>query len=299
MKTLLELKLRFNRFIFPFLLAPILIGVVGPTSGWSQEQEETLDPAVKERLADIRIELQNLDFKLQILRWELVQSENEIDEQFFNSDTVLGRLDEIEAEIRENLNKIELIEYKINNEVSRVTIHLQDIEKRVGKIESGEFTIPTNELASVGDNFEIPDSPQEGVLLENIEEEDILFNKGLNLFVENEFEQAIEEFQKLIELYPENELMADAYFYLGEAQTKLEKWKEASEAFLKSFLEDNSGPRAPLTLLRLGQVFVSWERIEEACQMFNAVIERFPNTIEAQNSINYTNRFDCNGSSSN
>ncbi len=291
--------MKFAKFVFPYLLVPIFFWGVGSTSGWSQEQEETLDPVVKERLADIRIELQNLDFKLQVLRWELVQSENQIDEQFFNSDTVLGRLDEIEAEIRENLNKIELIEYKINNEVSRVTIHLQDIEQRVGRIESGEFAIPVNQSSAGLDNFKIPDEPQEGIQLEDIEEEDILFNKGLNLFVENEFEQAIEEFEKLIELYPDNDLMADTYFYLGEAQTKLEKWKEASEAFLKSFLEDNSGPRAPLTLLRLGQVFVSWERIEEACQMFNAVIERFPNTIEAQNSKNYTSRFECNGSSSN
>ncbi|MYJ86494.1 MAG: tetratricopeptide repeat protein [Rhodobacteraceae bacterium] len=118
----------------------------------------------------------------------------------------------------------------------------------------------------------------------------------MNHFVENEFEQAIVEFEKLLDLYPDNDLRADTYFYLGEAQTKLEKWKEASEAFLNSFLEDNSGPRAPLTLLRLGQVFVSWERIEEACQMFNAVVERFPNTIEAQNSKNYISRFECNGS---
>ena len=291
--------MHFTKLLFSCLLVPHLFWAAGYTSAQSQVQEEPLDPAVKERLADIRIELQNLDFKLQILRWELVQSDNQMEEQFFNSDTVLGRLDEIEAEMRENLNKIELVEHKINNDVSRVTIHLQDIEKRVDKIEKGEFAIPVNQVSADLDNFQIPDEPQEGIPLENIEEEDILFNRGLNLFVENEFEQAILEFQKLIELYPDNDLMADTYFYLGEAQTKLENWKEASEAFLKSFLEDNSGPRAPLTLLRLGQVFVSWERIEEACQMFKAVIERFPTTIEAQNSKNYTSRFECNGPSSN
>ncbi len=298
MKRQQEVRLKFQNLKYSILLVPLLTWGVGPTSGWSQT-EEVLDPAVKERLADIRIELQNLDFKLQVLRWELVQSDGEIKEQFFNSETVLGRLDEIEAEIRENLNKIELIEYKINNEVSRVAVSLQDIEKRVGQIESGEFTIPTRQAMTGFENFEIPDQPQEDIRFGDVEEEDVLFNKGLNHFVENEFEQAIIEFQTLIDLYPEHDLMADTYFYLGEAHTKLEKWKEASEAFLKSFLEDNSGPRAPLTLLRLGQVFVSWERIDEACQMFNAVIERFPNTIEAQNAKNYTSRFECDGPSSN
>lgn len=296
MKKRPVVKLNFSNFIKPFLFVPLLFWVVVPISGWSQEQEEILDPIVKERLADIRIELQNLDFKLQVLRWELVQSDNEMQEQFFGSDTLLDRLDEIENEIRENLNKIELIEYKINNEVARVSVSLQEIEKRVEKIASGELTLPINQPSPEVENFEIPEKPQDSAQLEDIEAEDVLFNNGLNHFVENEFEQAIVEFEKLLELYPDNDLKADTYFYLGEAQTKLENWKEASEAFLNSFLEDNSGPRAPLTLLRLGQVFVSWERIEEACQMFNAVVERFPNTIEAQNSKNYISRFECNGS---
>ncbi len=296
MKKRPVVKLNFNNFIKPFLFVPLLFWVVVPISGWSQEQEEILDPVVKERLADIRIELQNLDFKLQVLRWELVQSDNEMQEQFFGSDTLLDRLDEIENEIRENLNKIELIEYKINNEVARVSVSLQEIEKRVEKIASGELALPINQPSPEVENFEIPEKPQDSAQLEDIEAEDVLFNNGLNHFVENEFEQAIVEFEKLLELYPDNDLKADTYFYLGEAQTKLENWKEASEAFLNSFLEDNSGPRAPLTLLRLGQVFVSWERIEEACQMFNAVVERFPNTIEAQNSKNYISRFECNGS---
>jgi len=289
-------KLNFSNLIKPLLLAPLLFWVVGPISVWSQEQEEVLDPVVKERLADIRIELQNLDFKLQVLRWELVQTDNEIKEQFFGSDLLLDRLDEIENEIRENLNKIELIEYKINNEVARVSLNLQEIEKRVEKIAGGEVAFPINQPTPEVENFAIPEKPQDSALLENIEAEDVLFNNGLNHFVENEFAQAIEEFEKLLELYPDNDLRADTYFYLGEAQTKLELWKEASEAFLNSFLEDNSGPRAPLTLMRLGQVFVSWERIEEACQMFSAVVERFPNTIEAQNSKNYIGRFECNGS---
>lgn len=296
MKKRPVVKLNFSNFIKPILFVPLLFWVVVPISGWSQEQEEILDPVVKERLADIRIELQNLDFKLQVLRWELVQSDNEMQEQFFGSDTLLDRLDEIENEIRENLNKIELIEYKINNEVARVSVSLQEIEKRVEKIASGELALPINQPSPEVENFEIPEKPQDSAQLEDIEAEDVLFNNGLNHFVENEFEQAIVEFEKLLELYPDNDLKADTYFYLGEAQTKLENWKEASEAFLNSFLEDNSGPRAPLTLLRLGQVFVSWERIEEACQMFNAVVERFPNTIEAQNSKNYISRFECNGS---
>ncbi|MXZ50810.1 MAG: tetratricopeptide repeat protein [Rhodobacteraceae bacterium] len=296
MKKRPVVKLNFSSFIKPFLFVPLLFWVVVPISVWSQEQEEVLDPVVKERLADIRIELQNLDFKLQVLRWELVQTDNEMEEQFFGSETLLDRLDEIENEIRENLNKIELIEYKINNEVARVSVSLQEIEKRVEKIASGELALPINQPSAEVENFEIPEEPQDGALLENVEAEDVLFNNGLNHFVENEFEQAIVEFEKLLDLYPDNDLRADTYFYLGEAQTKLEKWKEASEAFLNSFLEDNSGPRAPLTLLRLGQVFVSWERIEEACQMFNAVVERFPNTIEAQNSKNYISRFECNGS---
>ena len=296
MKKRPVVKLNFSNFIKPFLFVPLLFWVVVPISGWSQEQEEVLDPVVKERLADIRIELQNLDFKLQVLRWELVQTDNQMEEQFFGYDTLLDRLDEIENEIRENLNKIELIEYKINNEVARVSVSLEEIEKRVEKIASGELTLPIKQPSPELKNFEIPEKPQDSALLEDIEAEDVLFNNGLNHFVENEFEQAIVEFEKLLELYPDNDLRADTYFYLGEAQTKLEKWKEASEAFLKSFLEDNSGPRAPLTLLRLGQVFVSWERIEEACQMFSAVVERFPNTIEAQNSKNYISRFECNGS---
>ena len=296
MKKQPVVKLNFSNFIKPFLFVPLLFWVVVPISGWSQEQEEVLDPVVKERLADIRIELQNLDFKLQVLRWELVQTDNEMEEQFFGSDTLLDRLDEIENEIRENLNKIELIEYKINNEVARVSVSLQEIENRVEKIVSGELALPINQPSPEVENFEIPEKPQDSALLEDIEAEDVLFNNGLNHFVENEFEQAIVEFEKLLELYPDNDLKADTYFYLGEAQTKLENWKEASEAFLNSFLEDNSGPRAPLTLLRLGQVFVSWERIEEACQMFSAVVERFPNTIEAQNSKNYISRFECNGS---
>ncbi len=263
-----------------------------PALSPAQEAEATALGG-KARLADIRIEIQNLDFNLQVLRWELVQSENDrLGDSKPNTGSVLQRIDQIELELRSHLRAISEIERRINQEVAASKVKIEDLRERLRRLETGTSLQSEDALdTTVTDNTEEPEAriPSFGMT-----DEDVLFNQALEHFVTDEFEAANALFAEFIDRYPNSIRIAEVYFYQGEGFAKLGQWQQASKAFLESFLIDNTGPLAPSILYRLGQVLAEWERIDESCQMFQNLIDTFPNSIEAENSLNYLDRLKCN-----
>lgn len=102
-----------------------------------------------------------------------------------------------------------------------------------------------------------------------------LMEKAKASFREQLFEQAAATLSEIIENYPESQHVSEAHFLLAEAQFQSQEYEasvETIEQMVKLF------PESELTgfaLLRLGRVFETQDRLEDAADVYRAVLNNF------------------------
>ncbi|QLF71179.1 tol-pal system protein YbgF [Peteryoungia desertarenae] len=89
------------------------------------------------------------------------------------------------------------------------------------------------------------------------------------------------EFRQFIERFPNSQRVADANFWLGEAQFSQGNFNEAAKTFLNAHQTYGSSPKAPEMLLKLGMSLAALENVETACATMREVTKRYPKASRA------------------
>jgi tol-pal system protein YbgF len=76
--------------------------------------------------------------------------------------------------------------------------------------------------------------------------------------------------------YPNDPLLADSQYWLGESFFQRQQYREAAEAFLGVTTKYDKSAKAPDALLRLGQSLAALKEKEAACAAFGEVIRKYP-----------------------
>src|SRR5262249_38683191 len=75
---------------------------------------------------------------------------------------------------------------------------------------------------------------------------------------------------------PDDRLVGDATYWLGESMFQRQRFRDAAEAFLKVSTKYESSAKAPDALLRLGQSLAALGEKEAACASLGEVLRKFP-----------------------
>lgn len=103
----------------------------------------------------------------------------------------------------------------------------------------------------------------------------VLYSLGIINFELKKYDDAINFLQKLLDLSPGHH---KAMLILGTAYIKLRKFQQAEE-FIKKSVEIN--PKQKLAYLNLGAIYSVLKRFDEGIEMFNKVIETHPKEVRA------------------
>ncbi len=148
--------------------------------------------------------------------------------------------------------------------------------------ESG--TIP-EEAASAAE--EDPSRAQALALLERLqvpedrqETADEQFEAARDLLRDGFLEDAAARFQGFVDAYPDDPRVADAWYWIGEAQLGLNRLQAAAAAHLTVVREYGDSNRAPDSLLRVGMTLARQGNDDEACNAFNLVGTLYPDASE-------------------
>jgi len=76
--------------------------------------------------------------------------------------------------------------------------------------------------------------------------------------------------------YPKEKLVPEAQYWLGESLFQQQKYRDAAEAFLAVSTKYKSTPKAPDSLLRLGQSLAALHKKEAACATLAEVGRKYP-----------------------
>jgi tol-pal system protein YbgF len=87
---------------------------------------------------------------------------------------------------------------------------------------------------------------------------------------------AAQAFHDFVGKYPNERLVPEAQYWLGESLFQQQKYRDAAEAFLAVSTKYKSSPKAADSLLRLGQSLAALHKKEAACATLAEVGRKYP-----------------------
>ncbi len=254
------------------------MAAVVATAGVAQAQDQ-------QTLADIRQELTVLHVEVQRLKREFSTTGSPAPNLSGNS--VLERVDAIEAELQRLTRQTEQLNQRVQNIVTDGTNRIGDMEFRLCELEAGcEISgEPTSTLGgentASGTTVVTPSNPVATEQAELAIGEQADFDAAAQALADGNFQVAADQFAQFDTSYPGSPLASEANLKRGQALEGLGDTREAARAFLASFTGDSEGAVAPEALFELGAALGRLGQTDQACITLSEVGVRFPTSANA------------------
>ena len=228
-------------------------------------------------LADIRHQLFDLYATMEGLRLQLRPSDRVADGDGSDStaEVSVQRIDELEFELRQAIDKIEKLEFRIIRIAEDGSRQIKDLEFLLTELGGGD-------LSSVGEgvplgNGEGTESSEFGAPLG----EQAAFDMAMAAFSAADHAEADKLFAEFTRVHAFSALNIDAHFHRGESLANMGNFAGAAKAYLDSYRLDKEGKTAPRALLGLGRSLSAVGRSAEACRLLQEILVAFPDSAEA------------------
>lgn len=221
------------------VLALVLAGPV-------QAQEMTL--------ADIRGDLAILSQQLETLREEMSATGN-TGLTTRDAASALVRIDELNADLRAALGRVEALEIKVRQVIEDGTRRIGDMEFRLTELEGGDPTLAANTVPLGGTESQS----------ETISQERQAFNAAKKALDEGDGAGASVQLAAFLSNYPDGPLTSEVRYLQGEALAMSGDFQNAARAYLSGFSGAPDSPFAPLSLFGLSVSLFQLGQAEQAC----------------------------------
>jgi tol-pal system protein YbgF len=102
------------------------------------------------------------------------------------------------------------------------------------------------------------------------------YDLAYGYMLRKDYALAEDAFRTFLNRYPDDRLVGDATYWLGESMFQRQRFRDAAEAFLNVSTKHESTAKAPDALLRLGQSLAALGEKEAACASLGEVSRKFP-----------------------
>lgn len=232
-------------------------------------------------LADIRQEMSVLYVEVQRLKREL--STTGAPTTNISGNSPLERIDAMEAVLQRLTARAEEMEHKINqiatvggNQIGDLEFRLCELETDCNLADLSDGTTLGNVDTAAAPAVVLTPTRNDGLELAVGEKAD--FEAAQAASDGGDYTGAAQQLGLFVQNYPGSPLSAQAYFMQGDAYEKLGETRPAARAYLDAFSSAPDGDFAPQSLYKVGTSLRDLGQQDEACQMFQQVGVRFPNS---------------------
>ena len=102
------------------------------------------------------------------------------------------------------------------------------------------------------------------------------YDMAYGYVLHKDYALAEQAFHDFLRKYPDEKLVPDAQYWLGESMFQRQRYREAAESFLEVSTKYEHSGKAPEALLRLGQSLAALNQKEAACATLAEVGRKFP-----------------------
>ena len=225
----------------------------------------------------------------------------------------LGLVTETANELKQLRERVQLLELELSRNKKRMNQLYDDIDIRLRKLErrsdsaagasaptpdtaeSSTLTPDTAESSTLTpDTAESSVQPQTSeksstepstsdeestvpIQVEDTHEDDReVYDKAFRALRDGEYEDAIAEFGRLVEQFPNSQLVDDGWYWIAEAHYVTQNYEGALPVFEKVVKEFPDSQRAPDAMLKIGYVYYEVADYEKAANYLNQVVELYP-----------------------
>ena len=179
------------------------------------------------------------------------------------------KLSELEKEIAELRSQLEENSVLMERSLELQQQRYLDLDSRI------------LELSSIERNF-VLNTTEENFLMDNGQEEELLYKKALELFEASRYAEALEVFSEVIITFPDGIYTPDAYFWSGELFLAQELYEDAKLSYAEVFEQFPNHIRSADSLYKLGEIQRIDSEFIEAINYFERVVSLFPDSGAAQ-----------------
>lgn len=101
------------------------------------------------------------------------------------------------------------------------------------------------------------------------------YNRAFRLLNQTRYDEAGKAFEQFTKKYPDDPLIGNAYYWLGETRYIQRDYVKAADSFRQGFEVLPSGPKAPDNLLKLSMTLRALNRNDEACVVLGQIKVKF------------------------
>lgn len=107
------------------------------------------------------------------------------------------------------------------------------------------------------------------------------YEQAYSLAVNGDYAGAERSFRTFLETYPDDALAANAQYWLGESLLAQQSYREAADAFLKTYTDHPGNSKSPDSLLKLGVSLRGLGEADAACATFSELLNKYPDAAPA------------------
>jgi tol-pal system protein YbgF len=184
-----------------------------------------------------------------------------------------GQLDVMQNEVNELRGAMEVQNYQLEKILERQRELYLEIDKRIEAVKSQPQTMPSAVVNTTASTVEAPLSANENDA----------YDKAVNLILKDRlYEQAIPEFQRFLQNFPNSSYVPNAHYWLGQLLFNKQDWAGAGEQFQSLIVNyPDSSKRADATL-KLGITEMERSNAARAKQLWEQVVAEFPDSSSAK-----------------
>ncbi|MGD0190803.1 MAG: tol-pal system protein YbgF [Rhizomicrobium sp.] len=133
-------------------------------------------------------------------------------------------------------------------------------------------TLPQNALANTASPTQLtPPGQQSGT------DTRVQFDAAMNLLAKAQYDEARAAFRAFADSYPKDDLASQAIYWVGDIAYVQKDYATASRVFAEEIQKFPRSPRAPESMLKLGQSLLAMNQKKEGCLALGALPGRYPN----------------------
>ncbi len=158
--------------------------------------------------------------------------------------------------------------------LEEMTARLDKLSQQVAKIESATQTISSSATS-------IPPGFGETGLTAPPPAPDVLYNSALRDYTSGNYPLAMQEFSDYLRYYADTPLASNAQFYIGDIYYQQGQFEKAVQEYDKAIEMYPGGNKSAAALLKKGFALINMNLRTQGVRELNNLLKRFPNTTEA------------------
>ena len=102
------------------------------------------------------------------------------------------------------------------------------------------------------------------------------FDAAMNMLSKAQYDEARAAFRNFADTYPKDPLAPQAVYWVGDIAYVQKDYPNAARTFAEEIKKYGSSPRAPASMLKLGQSLIAMNQKQEGCTTLGALPSKYP-----------------------